>query len=81
MRNTLEITEKPEDKSSPERPRRRWEDNIKMYLPEFMWLNIGSSGNLMRYVWGRRRITPSVPLRVVRGDGRRLSASEELCSI
>ena len=43
---------KPEVKSSIERPRRRWEDNIKMKLEDLgwgawtgsMWLRIGRGG-------------------------------------
>jgi hypothetical protein len=31
---------KPEGKSSCERPRRRWEDNIKMGLREIGWENV-----------------------------------------
>jgi hypothetical protein len=45
----------PECKRPLERPRRRWEDNIKMDLNEigidgrtgFGWLRIGSSGGLV----------------------------------
>jgi hypothetical protein len=45
----------PEGKKPLERPRRRWEDNIKMDLKEigidgrtgFSWLRIGSSGGLL----------------------------------
>jgi hypothetical protein len=46
------LVEKPEGKRSLERPRRRWEDGIKMDLREicwrvwsgFIWLGIGSLG-------------------------------------
>jgi hypothetical protein len=46
---------RPEGKRPPGRPRRRWEDNIKMDLREiwidggtgFSWLRIGSSGGLL----------------------------------
>jgi hypothetical protein len=46
---------RPEGKSPLGRPRRRWEDNIKMDLREvgidganrFSWLRIGSSGGLL----------------------------------
>jgi hypothetical protein len=46
---------KPEGKRPPGRPRRRWEDNIKMDLMEigimgrtgFGWLRIGSNGGLL----------------------------------
>jgi hypothetical protein len=31
------VVEKPEGRSSFERPRRRWEDNIKMNLREVRW--------------------------------------------
>jgi hypothetical protein len=49
MRNTYKIVVgKPEGKRPLERPRRKWEDNIKMYLGEvefwvwigFIWLRI-----------------------------------------
>jgi hypothetical protein len=46
---------RPEDKRPLERPRRRWEDNIKMDLRKreiirrtgFGWFRIGSSGGLL----------------------------------
>ena len=45
------LVEKPEEKSPLGRPRRRWEDNIKMDLPEvggvetrWSWLRIGTDG-------------------------------------
>jgi hypothetical protein len=45
---------KPEGKRSLRRPRRRWVDNIKMYLREdgmvwigLIWLRIGTSGGLL----------------------------------
>jgi hypothetical protein len=46
---------KPEGRRLLERPRRRWEDNIKMYLREFGWgaqtgsicLRIGTGGGLL----------------------------------
>jgi hypothetical protein len=46
---------KPEGKRPLERPRRRWEDWIRMYLREigwgmwsgFIWLRIGASGGLL----------------------------------
>jgi hypothetical protein len=49
---------KPEGKRPPGRPRRRWEDGIKMYLEEigwggggvwsgFTWLRIGTGGGLL----------------------------------
>jgi hypothetical protein len=46
---------KSEGKRSFGRPRRRWEDNIRMYLREydenlwigFIWLRIGFSGGLL----------------------------------
>jgi hypothetical protein len=46
---------RPEGKRPPRRPRRRWEDNIKMDLREMgidgrtgvTWLRIGSSGGLV----------------------------------
>jgi hypothetical protein len=46
---------KPEGKKQLERPRRRWEDGIKMDLREigwlvwsgFTWLRIGSVGGLL----------------------------------
>jgi hypothetical protein len=45
----------PEGKIPPERPRRRWVDNIKMDLREIgwdewiglIWLRIGTSGGLL----------------------------------
>jgi hypothetical protein len=46
---------KPEGRRSLERPRRRWEDNIKMDLREvrwsawtgLIWLRIGTGGGLL----------------------------------
>jgi hypothetical protein len=46
---------KPEGKRGLERPRRRWEDGIKIYLREigwgvwsgFSWLRIGTVGGLL----------------------------------
>jgi hypothetical protein len=43
---------KPEGKRPPERPRRRWEDGIKMDLREIgwsglTWLRIGAVGGLL----------------------------------
>jgi hypothetical protein len=46
------LVEKPEEKSPMGRPRRRWEDNIKMDLQEvggvvgtgWSWLRIGTGG-------------------------------------
>jgi hypothetical protein len=46
---------KPEGKRQLERPRRRWEDNIKMDLREvgwgawtgLIWLRIGTGGGLL----------------------------------
>jgi hypothetical protein len=45
---------KPEGERPLGRPRRRWEDNIKMYLGEngliwtgLMWLRMGTSGGLL----------------------------------
>jgi hypothetical protein len=46
---------KPEGKRSPERPRCRWKDNIKMDLQDagwgawtrFVWLRIGTGGGLL----------------------------------
>jgi hypothetical protein len=38
---------KPEGKSPLERPRRRWEDRIKMHLREFCW------GGWSRFTWLR----------------------------
>jgi hypothetical protein len=46
---------KPEERRSLERPRRRWEDNIKMDLREVgwgawtgsIWLRIGTGGGLL----------------------------------
>jgi hypothetical protein len=49
------LVEKPEGKRTLERPRRRWEDGIKMDLREigwdvvwsgFTWLRIGTVGGL-----------------------------------
>jgi hypothetical protein len=37
----------PEDKRSLGKPRRRWEDNIKMGRTGFGWLRIASSGWLL----------------------------------
>jgi len=31
------LVEKPEGKRPPGRPKRRWEDNIKMYFQEVGW--------------------------------------------
>jgi hypothetical protein len=48
---------KPEGKRTLGRPRRRWEDNMRMDLREigwggvwtgFIWLRIGTSGGLLR---------------------------------
>jgi hypothetical protein len=56
MRNTYKIlVEKPEGKRPLGRPRRRWEDNIKIYLRTyglgvwigFIWLKIGTGGGLL----------------------------------
>jgi hypothetical protein len=49
------LVEKPEGKRPLGRPRRRWEDGIKMDLMEigwgllsgFSWLRIGAGGNLL----------------------------------
>jgi hypothetical protein len=41
---------KPEGKISLGRPRRRWEDNIKMDLQEVGWLRIGTGGG---HLWMR----------------------------
>jgi hypothetical protein len=49
------LVERPEGKRPLGRPRRRWEDNIKMDLREigsmgrtgFRWLRIGSSGGIL----------------------------------
>jgi len=40
---------KPERKRPLGRPRRRWEDNIRMHLKElgFIWLRIGTGGGLL----------------------------------
>jgi len=42
------LVEKPEGKRPLGRPRRRWEENIKMYLQEvgtgWSWLRIGTGG-------------------------------------
>ena len=43
-------TGKPEGKRSLGRPRRRWEDNIKMYLQE-----VGGGGNLIELAQDRDR--------------------------
>jgi hypothetical protein len=49
-------SEKPEGKRQLVRPRRKWEDNIKMDLrergwvsvwTEFIWVRIGTSGGLL----------------------------------
>jgi hypothetical protein len=50
-----DLVERPEGKRLLGRPRRRWEDNIKMDLKEigfdgaigFSWLRIGSGGGLL----------------------------------
>jgi hypothetical protein len=56
MRNVYRIlVGKPEGKKPIGRPRRRWEDNIKMDLMEigfgvwigFIWFRIGTSGGLL----------------------------------
>jgi hypothetical protein len=39
---------KPERKRPLGGPRRKWEDNIKMFWTEFIWLRIGTSGGLHR---------------------------------
>jgi hypothetical protein len=49
------LVEKPEGKRLRGRPRRRWEDNIRMDLREiewegvtgYIWLRIGTSGGLL----------------------------------
>jgi hypothetical protein len=46
------LVERPEGKRPLGRPRRRWEDNIKMDLRKigrigFSWLRIGSSGGFL----------------------------------
>jgi hypothetical protein len=46
------LLEKPEGKRPLERPRRRWEDNIKMDISEVertrsMWLRIWTGGGLL----------------------------------
>jgi hypothetical protein len=41
MRNAYKIlVGKPEWKRSPRRPKRRWEDKIKMYLREAGWEDV-----------------------------------------
>jgi hypothetical protein len=50
-----DLAGKPEGKRPLERPRRRWEDWIRMYLREigwgmwsgFTWLRIGAGGGLL----------------------------------
>jgi hypothetical protein len=47
------LVEKPEGRRPLERPRRRWEDNVKIDLREVgwgdrsMWLRIGTGGGLL----------------------------------
>jgi hypothetical protein len=39
---------RPDGKRPPERPRRRWEDNIKIDFEEVCWgLKIGTGGGLL----------------------------------
>jgi hypothetical protein len=46
---------KPEGRSQLEKPRRRWDDNVKIYLREIgwgawtgsFWLRIGTDGRLL----------------------------------
>jgi hypothetical protein len=56
MKNAFNIlVGKPKGKRPLGRPKRRWEDNIKMYLREtgfglwtgFVWLRIGTGGGLL----------------------------------
>jgi hypothetical protein len=57
-RGAYRILGKPEGRRPLERPRRRWEDNIKMDLQEvgrgawtgLIWLRIGTDGGLLS-VW------------------------------
>jgi hypothetical protein len=54
MRNAYRIlVGKPDGNRPLERPRLRWEDNIRVNLGEigwtgFIWLKIGTSGGLLR---------------------------------
>ena len=66
---------KPERRRPPGRPRRRWEDNIKMDLREVGWCGIGWIDLAQDRDWWRALVNAVMILQVPQNAGNFLNSS------
>ena len=66
---------KPERRRPPGRPRRRWEDNIKMDLREVGWWGIGWIDLAQDRDWWRALVNAVMNLQVPQNAGNFLNSS------